>query len=58
MTRLKFTNPHKEVFWFVALGAPWPHEMDATVFKTEAEALDVLKTAGTPPGWKAVTYPD
>lgn len=71
MTRLRYTNHYKETFWFVALGEPWPHEpdkrliarttpheRDATVFKTEAEVLDVLKTAGTPPGWEAVTSPD
>ncbi len=66
--RLRFNNKHHETFYFVKLGAIWPHRPEcrlierttpdkdsAATFDLLVDALAVLVTAGDPSGWTAET---
>ena len=65
---LRHENQWGERHFFIRLGNPWPHRPElrlierttsdraqATVFDTLTAALEVLVTAGDPPGWIAMT---
>lgn len=63
--KLKYTNPYKEEFYFVALGDPWPRNPElrlvrkstkfiklAKCFDTAKDAAEILVLIGNPIGWE------